>query len=775
VPVETVIAYAKQIAEALEAAHEKGIIHRDLKPANIKVTTQGTIKVLDFGLAAMTQGSPVASGNPQISPTLTMMGATQAGLILGTASYMSPEQAAGKPVDRRADIWSFGVVLWEMLTGKRLFEGETVSHTLASVLQGPINFDSLPKETPASVKTLLKRCLDRNVRNRLRDIGEARVALENAGQVPEAQAPRSRGTLPWIATTIALALVALAGVAMAVVHFREASRVPERTVRLQIPLNPKMIVAVFSLSPDGRYLAIAANDGSGSRIFLRPLDSLEMRAVPATENAANPFWSADGSWIGFFAGGKLKKVSISGGPPQTIADSGTGPVLRPSGAWNADGVVLLTTSLGLYRVMGGGGALAPVTKAERGAGRQSMPSFLPDGRHFLFSFLGGEAGVIGVYCGSLDGSAPVHLLADRTNAQFIPGAAGSDGYLIFLRDDTLMAQRFDPTRIRLSGDTIPVAEHVLRLALYRAGFSTSASGVLAYMAGDEARRSLVWVDRAGKELESYDDLPSDYRNFRLSPDEKRVVIDRTVDGNSDIWVVDLVRHVPARLTSDRATDNLPIWSPDGNQVLFPSNRSGAFDLYVKAANGTGQEQVLVKMGTPTGWATDWSRDGRFILYEMPGRDAGEDLWIAPQFGDRKPFPYLNSQFSEQSGRFSPDGHWIAYVSDESGREEVYVQAFPLSGEKVAISSSGGSEPQWRADGSELLYVGADRTLMAVPVKLGTKFQAGVPKPLFPIALSGGGRWNYAISRDGQRVLMRKAAGEMNPITVVLNWAAGLNK
>jgi Tol biopolymer transport system component len=401
-----------------------------------------------------------------------------------------------------------------------------------------------------------------------------------------------------------------------------------------------------------------------------------------------------------------------------------------------------------------------------------MPTFLPDGRHFLFTNSSAQAGMTGVYCGSLDGGAPVQLLTDHSNAQFMPDARGGDGYLIFLREDTLMAQRFDPARMRLSGEMIPVAEHVLRLTPSRAGFTTSASGVLAYTTGVEPTRTLVWADRTGRELESYD-LPGPYCNFRLSPDEKKVVIDRVVDANPDIWAVDLMRHVPARLTSHPAQDNLPIWSPDGNQVLFPSNRSGRFDLYVKAANGTGQEQVLVKMGTTSGWGTDWSRDGRLILYEMPGHDTGEDLWIAPQFGDHKPFPYLQSQFNEQSGRFSPDAHWIAHVSDESGRDEVYVQAFPLSGEKVSISSGGGSEPHWRADGAELFYVAADRNLMAVTVKTGGKFQADMPRALFPLTLVA--RFNYEISRDGQRVLMNKATFEMNPNTVVLNWAAGLSK
>jgi Tol biopolymer transport system component len=280
------------------------------------------------------------------------------------------------------------------------------------------------------------------------------------------------------------------------------------------------------------------------------------------------------------------------------------------------------------------------------------------------------------------------------------------------------------------------------------------------------------VDRTGKELESLD-LPGGYLNFRLSPDERKVAIDRRVESNTDIWVVDLVRHPTSRLTSDPATDNLPIWSPDGSRVLFPSNRDSGFDLYVKAATGAGHEELLIKLGTPTGFATDWSRDGRFILYQIPGTNTGQDLWVSPQFGDRKPYPYLQTQFNDQDGRFSPDGRWIAYVSDESGINEVYVQAFPLSGEKQQISSGGGSQPQWRKDGSELLYVAANRNLMAVPVNLSGVFQAGAAKALFPVTVSFPGIWSYALSGDGQRVLMNKMVGELHPITVVLNWTASL--
>jgi serine/threonine protein kinase len=764
-PLETALNYARQIADALETAHEKNIIHRDLKPANIMITPAGVVKVLDFGLAALPNRDHEGA-DPVNSPTLTIS-PTRAGMILGTAAYMSPEQARGKAVDKRADIWAFGVVLYEMLTGKRLFEGETVSDTLAQVLTKQPDWE----QVPAKVRRLLKKCLEKDPKKRLRDIGDAWELLEDA---PIAAAPsRSRVS---VAGWIAAAMLLLALIGLSFVHFRKAPPPEERSVRFQVPWPEKSSDAIFRLSPDGRYLAIAGSLNSSSRLWVRPLDSLEARVLPGTEEARFPFWSPDSAFIGFFAQGKLKRIALAGGPPQAICDAPRGL----GGTWNRDGVIVFTPDFGmpLYRVPAAGGGPAPVTKLAGSVGH-AWPQFLPRTDRFLYFGFGvglGKREASGIYVGSLDEKPPVHILAGSAATYAPPDASSNTGYLLFLRERTLMAQSFDPERLRLRGDLVPLAEPVGTEVLgFLPAFSVSDGGVLAYSSGEEgANRELVWLDRTGKLIGSAGP-PGEYSNFRLSPDEKRIVMDRSAPQSApDIWVLDLLRGVTSRLTFDPATDNLPIWSPDGQRVVFPSSRKGLFDLYIKAASGAGQEELLIKLGTPTGWATDWSRDGRFILYQIPGVNTGQDLWIAPQFGDRKPFPYLQTQFNEQEGAFSPDGRWIAYVSDESGRDEIYVQAFPLSGEKHEISTGGGSEPYWKEDGRELFYMAADRNLMAVPVTLGTTITPGTPKALFPVPASAL-RHSYAVTADGQRFLVTRSAGEMPPITVVLNWQAELKK
>jgi eukaryotic-like serine/threonine-protein kinase len=500
------------------------------------------------------------------------------------------------------------------------------------------------------------------------------------------------------------------------------------------------------------------------------------------------FWSPDSQSIAFFAQGKLKKIAASGGPAQILCNV---PEVY-GGAWNQTGVIVFPLSLtsGLFRVSAGGGAPIPLAKLGASAPvvQQTSPEFLPDGRHFLYSG-SGEHGERGVYVGSLDGTLARRLLPDEGNPSYVQatGAPGQDGYLLFRRSDALMAQRFNPTRLILSGDAFPIAEKLGGNVLW-AAFSVSDNGTLVFAPPAVTTAvQLVWWDRAGKQVGTFG-LPGTYENFRLGPDERRIVFANYSSDNRDVWVLDSVRGVTSRLTFDPAIDDPPMWSPDGLQVVWASNRRGAFDLYVKSANGTGPEQLLVTMGAPAGWPEDWSRDGRFIIYQIPGTKTGQDLWIAPQLapsetGDRKPFPYLQTEFDERHGRFSPDGRWVAYSSNESGRDEVYVQSFPASGARFQISAGGGIEPQWRKDGRELFYISEDRTLMAVPVKLASSasepLQVGQAKPLLSVPAVDPfivGR-SYEVSNDGQRFLLRALPSGANApaLTVVLNWQAQFKK
>jgi Tol biopolymer transport system component/predicted Ser/Thr protein kinase len=763
-PLGTAIGYARQMAEAIEAAHDKGIVHRDLKPANIKIKPDGAVKVLDFGLAkALEEETP--SGSMQNSPTLTI-GATKAGMILGTAAYMSPEQAKGKAADRRADIWAFGVVFYEMLTGKQLFTGETVGEILASVIKEEPALDGLP----AAVRPLIARCLQKDPRRRLQAIGEARLMLEDGGTEVPRQAKARPTTLAWVLAAVGI----IAAAAVSFVHFREPA--PEKhAIRFQVSPPEKSNFNGYRLSPDGRNLAFIAGGGGPGRLMVRSMDSLEARAFPGTDGASLPFWSADSAWIGFFvqSENKLKKVSANGGPPQTLCDAPG----RAGGTWNQDGVILFASGGAIQRVPQAGGVATPVTKPASGE-QNVLPEFFPDGRHFLYWSRGSKPESNGIYAGSLDGGPPVRLLPDASNAAYVPPAeSGASGHIIFRREDTLMAQPFDADKLQLKGEMFPVAEHVGQSGPQGNGaFSVSSNGVLVYGTGGAATtQELVWMDRTGK-ASGPAVPPGQYGNLRLSPDEKSVVFDRVESNNQDIWVRDLPRGVTSRLTFDPAADNFPIWSPDGQRVLWPSRRSGSFDLYIKNAAGTGQEELLIKMGSPNGWGTDWSRDGKFVMYMMPGEKTAQDLWIAPQSGDKKPFAYLQQPYNEFDGVFSPDGHWVAYVSNETGRNEVFVQAFPVSGAKWQISQAGGVDPQWRKDGSELFFVAAGGTLMVVPVKAGGTFVPGTPTALFPI-VGVQIRRNYAASADGKRFLVARPVGEVAaaPITVVVNWREGLKK
>jgi eukaryotic-like serine/threonine-protein kinase len=807
IPVDESLHIARQIGTALDAAHEQGIVHRDLKPANIKIKTDGLVKVLDFGLAKV--GGVPAAAKSEDSPTISMA-ATQAGVILGTAAYMSPEQARGKPVDKRADVWAFGVVLHEMLTGRRLFQGEDATDTLASVIKAEPTWDGIP----ANVQRLLGGCLEKDPRRRLRDIGDAWRLLD----APAVPAGLKGSSFGWIGMAAGLAAgVAVTAIAsLALLHWTDKPASLE-TVRFQIypPEKGAFSGSDALLSPDGRRLAFRIQRGDGRmQLWVHSFNSLESKPLAGTEGVANAsFWSPDSRSLGFVAEGILKKVDVSGGPTQRVctlpngAPGATGRGSWREGAWSGKGVILFgTADGGLFQVSDEGGSAVPVTSVDRA--REAFhagPSFLPDGRRFLYHRSGPhEAG--NVYLGSLDltpeKQSPARLWSGMSGALYVPGAKPNMAYVIFTREGTLMAQPVDARRLTLIGEAVTIAE-----GLGEGGprtYSASMTGALAYRTGvvraaAYTETQLTWFDRTGKVLGTAGE-PGGYNSVALSPDGTRVAVSRVDLGaaralirrSSDIWIHEFARGISTRLTSNPAVDWLAAWSPDGSRVIFSSDRDGAgFDLYQKVASGAGNDDVLFK-SRDTKCALDWSRDGRFLLYSVAdnGRaeaiSASHDLWVLPLTpknpSDIKPRIYLQTEFNESQARFSPDGHFIAYGSDSSGRDEVYVRPFPAANDgKWTISTGGGLAPQWRADGRELFYISTDSKMMSVQVSTDPVFEAGMPKVLFEAPVWAGGNstvrtsTRYDVTADGRRFLInsirKDTSSAATPITVVLNWTA----
>jgi serine/threonine protein kinase len=786
IPLDEALPIARQVADAVEYAHDNSVIHRDLKPANIKVKADGTVKVLDFGLAKAMSDDP-AEGDMSNSPTLSMA-ATMQGVILGTAAYMSPEQAKGKSVDRRTDVWAFGAVLYELLTGKPAFPGEDITEVLASVVKSEPDWDALPTCTPSAIRTLLRRCLDKNLRHRLPHIADARITIEDvlSGVGPVAAViagpDKSRERLPWVAA--ALLLISTAALAVWVVVLRRQS-VELQAIEFSVhPPGDGLFYAaanVVTVSPDGSKLALIASDSPSKplQLWIRSLDSEVAQPLSGTENPSQPFWSPDSRFVAFYADGKLKKVAVTGGPVQTLTDTGG---IR-HGTWSREDVILYApgdvTPAVIYRVSAAGGEATPVTEldASREEITHSWPYFLPDGDHFLYLAVAADSESDAVFVGSLSSAERKLLLNASSNVVYVPA-----GYLVFNREGTLMAQPFDASHLEMKGEAVPIAEDVqFNAANGRTAFTASENGVLAYRAGASAARTqLAWFDRSGKQISVLGD-PAGYADVELSPDEKRVSVS-VLDpgrGTRDIWIYDVARGLRTRFTFDTANELGSAWSPDNSRLVFTSARNGAHDdLYQKASNGSGTEEAVLEDNL-TKLYLSWSPDGGSILYgtSTGTPQTGNDLWVLPLSGDRKPVPFLQTQFWERLGQFSPDGRWVAYASNESGRFEIYVAPFPGPGGKWQVSVAGGQQPRWRGDGSEVFYLAPGGTLMAAKASSQREsFQVGEVRPLFQAPVVRG-RFQYDVTGDGQQFLMNTTAEQVvsTPVTVVVNWIAKLKK
>jgi Tol biopolymer transport system component len=779
---DDILAIARQVAQALEAAHDAGVTHRDLKPANIKVRPDGTVKLLDFGLAKTpaAEGSGV-SASAMNSPTLTAQ-ATAAGMILGTAAYMSPEQARGRPVDRRADIWAFGCVLFEMLSGRRPFIGSDVSETLAAVIKDEPAWSALPADLPEPVRRLLRRCLEKDPKRRLSAIGDARLELdEPSTPVPMTTAP---GTPPpqasragWVAallmTAVAIGAVAWAG------WFRAPAAAPLMRVTVQAPLEHRLYrdPANTAISPDGTRVAfITGASRSDARLWIRMLDRLDAIAVEDSIGAQLPFWSPDSTMVGFFAGGYLKVVSADGGRPQALAEAPDGR----GASWGVNGdIVFAASSAGpISRVSANGGAVTSVTELRSADGETGhrFPRFLPDGTHFLFAALPSKSNQYSIYSAAI-GSTTRELVLQAETAPLY----ADPGYLVYSRQGVLVAHPFDARSRTASGEAMPIGDMPGEVNLeYSAGWAASASrtGGLVYLSAAQSQSRLAWLDQAGREVGAVNVPSAPYIGVRLSRDARQAVVVQLAAPQSSLWFADLIRGGLTPIAPATSWHANPIWSVGDRHVVFGADRAGTVDLYIRDVDAA-TDEVLYQSESLFKYPASWSPDGTTIVFTDLSPETGTDLWTIAPFGDRKPAPFLRTKAQEAYGAISPDGRWMVYHSNQAGTFDVYVQPFPDGGNAVRLTTTGTLDwgAWWKADGSQLLILGGNLDLLLVDVRLTPTFTAGAPRVVgklnFPI-LAGG---SVDATADLSRLLaaIPELADGARSMTVVLNWREAIGR
>jgi eukaryotic-like serine/threonine-protein kinase len=787
-PPRKAIDYATQMARGLAAAHGRGIVHRDLKPENVFITSNGLVKILDFGLAKLTEVDPPVDGAPPsgLTAVATVAPDTTPGLVLGTVGYMAPEQVRGLPADHRADIFAFGAILYEMLSGRRAFAGATAADTMTAILtEDPPDLPGSGHHLPAAVGRIVDRCLEKHPASRFQSAGDLAFALEALSNASQSTAALVGSVSPRIIRErIAWAVAAALAIGVAALGVREFSRplppAPPSFTSTILPPDGWDIGGVgganapparMAISPDGRRLAFVASSDKSRRLWVRPLDSSAARSLDGTEGAILPFWSADSRLLGFFADGKIKKIDPAGGAATAICDAPqvSGP---PTGAaWNQHGTILFSvTGKGLFRVSADGGAPVAVTKSDGGV--DHLPSFLPDGEHFLFrrAIPGGNRSGLNanvIHLGSLTSSETRPLFRDVSQAFY------SRGHLLFVQNSRLMAQAFDIHTFATSGDPFLVAEDVLTGTGGGSGFAVSENGVLVFQTGDVLLSSrLAWVDRGGKTIEVLGEEER-WGDLQISGDGKRIAViagGTAQNDGVDIWVFE--RGLRTKFTHDNAIDMAPVWSPDDQQIAFSSNRlAGSLELFIKSSANIGNEDILLADGSDK-YPLSFSPDGKFLLYQVT-RPAPQDLWILPMSGDRKPFPFLATPANELSGQFSPNGRWIAYRSNQTGVNEVYVSPFPGPGKAERVSPNGGQNPKWRADGQELFYTTATDAIMSVDVdSSGSKLVVGRARQLFVAPFERRGQSWFDVAPDGQKFLVNLRGdrrAEPPPFTLVVNW------